>query len=476
MIGITSYGAYIPVYRLSRAEIARAWDKPAAQGEKAVANYDEDSLTMAVAATSDCLRGMEPKSIDGLYFASTTSPYKEKQAAAAISAALGLKREISTIDFSNSLRCGTSAVRAAMDTVNAGSAKNVLVCVADNRLGFPDGEEEMSLGDGAAAFVIGDTNIATIIEGSYTLSDEIIDIWRSDQDVFVRSWEERFVREEGYLRVIPEAVSATLKKYKLAPKDFSNFVCYAPDPRQVTNIARKLGFNPETQLQDPLYNTVGNTGSASSLILLVACLEEAQVGDRILLASYGNGCDVFILKVTEEIEKVRKYKRGVKGHLSTKLVLTSYQRYLRWRGLVEVKPPARPPLEQPSAAALWRDNRGGLALCGVKCKRCGFIQYPARRVCISCGTRDEMEPYRFADKVGKVFTFSHNNLAASIDPPTTIAAVDFPEGGRIMCDMTDRNPEEVRVGMPVEMTFRRIRSVGGIHDYWWKCQPVREHK
>jgi len=94
MIGITSYGAYIPVYRLSRAEIARAWGKPAAQGEKAVANYDEDSLTMAVAATSDCLRGMEPKSFDGLYFVSTTSPYMEKQAAAVISAALGLKREM----------------------------------------------------------------------------------------------------------------------------------------------------------------------------------------------------------------------------------------------------------------------------------------------------------------------------------------------------------------------------------------------
>jgi len=330
----------------------------------------------------------------------------------------------------------------------------------------------MSFGDGAAALLIGNAGIAVIIEGSYTLSNEFIDVWRSDKDIFVRSWEDRFVREEGYGRVVPEAVSAALKKHNLTPKDFSKFVCYAPSSRDLSAVARRLGFDLKTQVQDTLNDTVGNTGTAFSLMSLVAALEEAKAGDRILLASYGDGCDVFILKVTEEIEHIRD-RRGIKGHLASKGTISNYQKYMRWRELVEVQPVARPPLEQPSAPALWRDIKGGLGLYGVKCKRCGFIQYPAQRVCINCQSKDEFEGYRFADKVGNVFTFSHDRLAPTPDPPSSVAAVDFPEGGRIMCDITDRDPEEIKVGMPVEMTFRKIRYVGGIHDYWWKCRPVR---
>jgi hydroxymethylglutaryl-CoA synthase len=471
MIGITSYGAYIPFYRLNRAAIARAWGSAPQPGEKAVANYDEDSITMAVAASMDCAAGMDPQGIDGLYFASTTSPYREKQAAALIAAAVDLGRNAFTVDFGNSLRGGTSAMRAARDAVSAGSSRSVLVCSADTRLGYPGGENETAFGDGAAAFLIGDAKVAAAIEGSYTLTNEMIDVWRSDKDLFVNVWEERFVREIGYEKVIPEAVSAALKKYHLAPKNFAKFVCYAPNSRQLGAIVRNLGFDPKTQVQDILYDTVGNTGTASAMMSLVAALEDARAGDRILLAGYSNGCDVFILKVTEEIENIRN-RRGVKGHLARKKMLGNYERYARWRKLVAIQPPARPEPISPSPVALWRDNKGGLGLYGGKCKNCGFIQYPAQRVCINCKAKDHFEPYRFAREVGKVFTFSHDNLAASIDPPTTICAVDFPRGGRIMCDMTDRVIEEVKVGIPVEMTFRKIGEQGSIHNYWWKCRPV----
>ena len=93
-----------------------------------------------------------------------------------------------------------------------------------------------------------------------------------------------------------------------------------------------------------------------------------------------------------------------------------------------------------------------------------------------CQAKDDFEDYRFADKIGRVVTFSHDYLAASMDSPITLTTVDFPEGGRIICDMTDRIPEDVRIGMPVEMTFRKIRYVGGIYNYWWKCRPVRARK
>lgn len=472
MVGITAYGAYIPIYRLSRAEIAKTWGGPPVPGEKAVANFDEDSVTMAVAACRDCIKDIDPKTIDSLYFASTTFPYREKQSAAIVSTAIDLGRDAFTADFSNSLRCGTSAVKAALDAVKAKSIRSALVCAADTRLGLPNGIKEMDFGDGAAALLIGDQGVIATIDGVYNASDEIIDFWRSSEDVFVRSWEDRFVREKGYSRMVTEAVSVALKKHGVTAKDFAKAIFYAPNPGLLASVARGLGFDPKTQVQDPLYNAVGNTGSALAIMMLVAALEDAKKGDKLLWVGYGDGCDVYILTVTEEITKMAN-RRGIKKHMASKMPLSSYEKYLRWKQILATEPPARPPLDTPSAVALWRDSKGGLALYGVKCRKCGTPQYPVQRVCIECHTKDDFDPYPFADKEGKITTFSQDNLAFSVDPPTTIIAVDFAGGGRIMCDMTDRDPQRVQVGMTVEMTFRKLRSVGAIHDYWWKCQPVR---
>ncbi len=474
MAGVTSYGAYIPLYRLNRAEIARAWGVAETPGEKAVANYDEDSLTMAVAAARDCITGIDPKSIEGVYFASTTSPYKEKQSAATIATILGLNREAFTVDFSGSLRCGTNALRAAIDAVSSGSAKSILVCASDVRLGHPAGGNESAFGDGAAALLVGDIGVIAEIEGSYTLHDEIQDVWRSDRDHFVRSGEDRFILAEGYSRVIHEAVTAAFKKFNLTAKDFSKAVFYSPDQRQLGMVSRKLGFELKTQVQDILHSAVGNTGSAMALMCLVAALEEVQKEDRILLASYGNGCDVFNLKISDNIDKVRD-RRGIKRHLASKRMISGYNRSLRWRELIDIQPPPRPPIElrQPGPAAQWRETQGELRLRGTRCKRCDTPQYPPQRVCMICQAKDEFDYYSFLDKKASVFSFSHDYLMATADPPVTVAVIDFEGGGRIMCDMTDRDPGEIEVGMPVEMTFRKLYYVGGIYNYWWKCRPVR---
>jgi 3-hydroxy-3-methylglutaryl CoA synthase len=473
MAGIISYGAYIPLYRLTRAEVSRVWSGPPSRGEKAVANFDEDSITMAVEASRDCINGIDPKTIDGLYFASTSSPYKEKQAAATIVAVLDLKREIFTVDLAQSIRCGTSAMSIAMDAISSNSAKNVLMCVADIRLGLPNGPKELAFGDGAAAFVLGNDKVIASIDGRYSISDEIIDVWRSDKDTYVRSWEDRFVKEKGYTKIVLEAVSGILKKYKLHPKDFSKVIFYSPDDRAVGPIVRKLGFDIKTQVQGTMYDTIGNTGAALAPMLLVAALEGAKPADKLLLVNYGDGCDVFILTVTPEIENIKSKRRGIKGHLDSKKMLRSYEKYLRWRDIISVEPAPRPPLHVSSAVALWRDRKGGLALYGSKCKKCGVPQYPAQRICIECQSKDEFEDYCFLNRKATLFTFSHDNLAPGIDSPVTVSIVDFEGGGRIMCEMTEGEVKEVKVGMPVEMTFRKIRYTGGIYNYWWKCKPVR---
>ncbi len=473
MAGIISYGAYIPYYRLSRSEIAGAWGMRAGTGERAVANYDEDSLTMAVAAARDCMQGIETAKIDGVYFASTTAPYKEKQTAATIAAVLGLPQESITMDFSCSLRSGSNALKAAMDAVDSGNRRNILVCVADCRLGYPAGPDEMTFGDGAAAMLVGNQDIIATIGHYYSQYQEIQDIWRSDRDNYVRTAEDRFASDMGYSKVTVDCVSAFLTKTNLTAADFTRVAIYSPNQRQLNRLSQKLGFNG-SQVEDVLHAQVGNTGSAMCLMSLVSALEQADQGERIMLVSYGNGCDIFSITTTDSITRLAD-RRGIKKHLPSKSMLTPYSRYLKWREIIQIQPAARPPLEarRPSPVAQWREVPWELRLTGTKCRQCGTPQYPPQRVCLVCHTKDKFEPYTFFDKPARVFSFSHDYVVQSVDPPVTVTFVDFEGGGRLMCDMTDRDPATVEVGIPVEMTFRKLYYVDGIYNYWWKCQPAR---
>jgi len=478
MVGITSYGAYIPYYRLPRSVINKAWGRSGGRGEKAVANYDEDPISMSVAAGMDCLKGIDPSTVDALFMATTNAPYKERQNSTIVATALDLRREARNADFTNCLRAGTIAMLSAMDAVNAGSAKSVMLTVADMRLGGASGENEQAFGDGAAAFLLGNKRVAAEIEGNYTLSDDLVDNWRAHDDIFVRSWEDRFGLDEGYRKIPAEAAAGVMKKCGLTPKDFAKACFYGPNSRRHEELGKVMGFQP-AQIQEPLLDTVGNSGAGLPLMILVAALEEAKPGDRILLVSWGNGSDALVLRVTEEIEKIRD-RRGIKRHLQIKRTLDNYQKYLRWRGMVPLEAAARPGNPAVSISSLWRENRSALPLYGVRCKNCGtpqlFLNFASTRarVCLECHAKDDFEPYRFADKKGKVVSFSHDYLALSADPPNTMAVVDFDGGGRGLFEMADRDPEECKVGMGVEMTFRKIFFDRGIHNYFWKCKPTRD--
>jgi len=294
-----------------------------------------------------------------------------------------------------------------MDAVKSGSAANIMVCASDVRMGFPNSSNEKNFGDGAGALLIGKNNVIASIEGHYSCCNEILDVWRSDRDRFVRSWEGRFVRDAGYETVVQKTVSAVLEKYNLTADDFSKAIFSAPNARFANIAAKKCGFDPKSKMQDLLDGAIGDAGTALPIMLLTSALDEAKAGDRLLLVSYGDGCDVFILKVTEEIENARNNSKEIKKYIASKR-MTSYDKYLRWRQVLPIDPPARPPDDQsrPSAPALWRDVQGGMALCGVKCRNCGSPQYPAQRVCYKCRAKDDFDRYRFADKKAKLTSFS----------------------------------------------------------------------
>jgi uncharacterized OB-fold protein len=54
-----------------------------------------------------------------------------------------------------------------------------------------------------------------------------------------------------------------------------------------------------------------------------------------------------------------------------------------------------------------------------------------------------------------------------------LAVVDFDGGGRFRCQLTDVDSATVAVGDRLEMTFRKVFTVGGIHNYFWKARPLR---
>ncbi len=288
MAGIVSYGAYIPMYRLSRAILGQVWGG-GGKGEKAICNCDEDSITMAVEAATDCLKGTDRKTVDALYFASTTAPFKEKQSASFVAAALDLPQNVATSDFGNSLRAGTLAMRAALDAVKAGSAKKALVVVADCRLPAPNTAGEGALGDGAAALLIGADGTAVEFEASAYTYSEFLDVWRLETDRFPRQWEERFILDEGYEGHMKKAFAAFLKANKMAAKDFTKVAFYGPNARSHGAVATAVGIDAKTQVPTPLFDSVGNTGAAMALMTLVQALEEAKPGDRILFGNWGDG-------------------------------------------------------------------------------------------------------------------------------------------------------------------------------------------
>ncbi len=468
MVGITSAGVYVPYLRLSLGAIDRRL-----KGEKALANFDEDSITMAVAAVIDCLQDVDRESIDALFFASTTSPYKEKQAATIVASAADLRRDLITADYANTLKSGTNALRSAVDAVAAGSAKRVILTAADTRLGAPGSMFERSFGDGAAALMIGDENVIASLEASYSVCHEIMDIWRTENNPYVNASEGRFSGSEGYLKTTGEAVSGLLKKTGLKPDQFAKVVFYSPDPRSSAQLAGKLGFDPGSQLQDPFVGRLGNTGTSYALIMLAAALENSKPGDKILLASYGNGADAFLFEVTEHIDSFG-FRKTLEDYLSTKQVVDDYQTYLFCREILSGTDPTYPiPFGNISAPALSREVEKNLRFHGVKCNSCGSVQYPPQRVCTKCREKDQFQSVRLSDKKGKVFSFSLDHVSSIVDSPAVIAVVDFDGGGRMECLMTDRAVKEVGIGMEVEMTFRKLFQRENIVNYFWKAKPVR---
>ncbi len=325
--------------------------------------------------------------------------------------------------------------------------------------------------------LVGADDIIASFLGHFSTSLDFPDRWKSAGEPFEHIWEDRFVRDEGYSKIIPQTIAGLLKNCNLTIKDFGKIIFPGIFPRENADIAKRLGAAP-SQIQPSFQETLGDTGSASPLLMLAAALDQSNPGDRILVLSFGSGCDALCFQVTEGISKIKTDGKHMQHLLSRRKDLTNYEKYLLFRNVLPGDVGIRgEEIQFSQMSTLWRDRGIVFALKGSRCMRCGTPQYPVQRVCVNpeCGAIDEMEDYSFQNRKGTIFTFTADSLAASLDPPAIYGIVDFDGGGRFWFDFTDCDAQSLSVGLPVEMVLRRkcLDTARGQHVYFWFARPER---
>ncbi|MHA1751414.1 MAG: OB-fold domain-containing protein [Candidatus Helarchaeota archaeon] len=473
-MSIKSWGTYLPGYKLPRKKIGEAWDFPIVPGTKSVANYDEDSITMAVEAGLECLKGIDLKSVDGLFFASTTAPYAEKLNASLITTVLDLNDDILTNDFLGTTRAATTALRVAYDTIKAGDAKNILIVTSDKRDPEPLTMYEYAFGDAAASVLVSSEPGIANIEGYYSISTNTVGPYRRSFDEFVRTFEIKVETKLNYTDSMVRAFKGLMEKFELTPDKVDKAAYYAPDPRFHGTIAKIMKFDKKAVV-DPLWMDLSNVGTPLPFISLATVFEKVKEGQNILLGGYGDGADAFYLTGTGSGKELSKDRMKVKKRIRKQKTLDNYNTYLKNRYLVKSK---KPLTRKASPVLIWREALRVHKLYGIKCKNCGAVQYPNWRACMVCGAKDNWELYKLP-RHGTIYTFTLDHLigAEYFETPVPRCVIELDGGGRILLNMTDCNPYEVKIGDKVDIIFRKLHEGGDLEQhqnmigYYYKCKP-----
>lgn len=482
MFGITAYGAYIPRTRLSKAAIADAndWFDPSlrglAKGERSVCNWDEDTITMAVEAGQDCLSVLDAGSVNTLYLASTTLPFLDRQNSVVVSQALNLGDQLRTMDVAASQRAGTSALISMLESGASGSG-NALLVASEHRRSKCGSRAEMLWGDGAAALGVGAEEVIAEYLGSETYVTDFVDHYRGEDSTLDYEWEERWIRDEGYMKSVPQAVSRLLEKAGVKAADIAHFVLASDQARTPAAVAKKMGISAEA-LVDNHIGSVGVSGVAHPILLLTAALEKAAAGDLILVAGFGQGTDAVLFRAIDKI-KDKQPKTGFAGALARRREDANYNRFLSFNNLVEREVGKRGEMDKQSyLAAMYRRKDLLTGFVGGKCRSCGTIQIPKENYCVNpeCGELDSQDDYPMSAVQGRVKTWTADRLTFDWNPPAYFGLVEFEGGGRLMMDFTEVEPGSIDTGVPVSMHFRirQFDNQRGFRKYFWKATPVQQ--
>lgn len=465
MVGIIDYGTYVPNWRLAHADVAAVLGGHAGRGQRSVAAFDEDSTTLGVESARWIRSASHPPR--GVVFATAHPAYAEKTNATAIHAALGLDGSAAAYDIAGSARCGAAALRAGLDAAAAG--RPTLAVLADVRTGLPGGADEVGGGDGAASFLLGGTDTVADLIGSGSATSEFLERWRLPSEATAHVWEERFA-EGVYPPLVRRAVTAALEEAGLELSQIDHLVVTGLHDRAVSRVPAVLGY--AGALRGGAVNAaIGNTGCAHLGVLLADALDNAAAGETILAVLLADGADAFAFRATDLAAGPRR--RGTVLASLNDARPVSYGTFLTWREMLRREPARRPEHERPAAPPAFRNEGWKFAFVGSRCEKCETRHLPAGRVCLSCGAVDAMVSEPLSEVPGTVATFTTDFLSPSLNPPVVIAAIDFDGGGRIQCEMTDVDADSIALGDRVDMTFRRLFTAAGVHNYFWKARPRR---
>jgi hydroxymethylglutaryl-CoA synthase len=468
--GILSAAGYVPYRRLARADIKDFMGSGGGKGTRAVASHDQDTSTLGVEAARLALRSAPGHTPDSLWFATSVPAYLDKTNATAIAAALRLPGEVGAYDFGGALRSGMGCLIAAL----RGGGTN-LVVAGDMRDGLPTSADEAAGGDAGASVLVGEgPGVLAELVTTASATDEFTDRWRTPGDRTSKLWEERF-GENRYLALGQEALARALKSAGLEAGEVGRLVVTGMHGRAVTGIIKKLGLGEHVVVED-FVSSVGQSGTAHPLLVLAGVLETmaaagTPAGTTVVVLHLADGADAIVLRTTDALRAWRP-ARPVAEQVAKGAPLP-YAKFLAWRGQLQPEPPRRPEPARVSSTAAYRNEEWKFGFVGSKDRSSGAVHLPPSRVSMEGGAVDDMEPVAMADATGTVVTSTIDRLAYSPSPPIVFAVVDFDGGGRYPVELTDADPDEIRAGSRVEMTFRRLFTADGIHDYFWKARPLR---
>jgi hydroxymethylglutaryl-CoA synthase len=347
MVGIITYGAYIPRYRIKVEEIARVWGANSAEitgglgvFEKAVPDYDENAATFSVEAARTALlrRPVDPAEIKAVYVGSESHPYAVKPTAVTVGEAIGATPVMTAADYEFACKAGTAAIQTAMGLVSSGMMKYALAIGSDTAQGAPGDALEYTAAAGGAAFLIGNDDPIAVINDTCSFSTDTPDFWRREGEIYPKHGG-RFSGDPGYFKHVLSAAKMMMEQRGTKPSDYTYAVFHQPNAKFPQKAAKMLGFTPEQIKAGLLVPSLGNTYSGAVPLGLAAILDVAKPGDRVFVTSYGSGAgsDAFDITITDAILDKIDRSRGpsVQKMLNTKTYL-DYAVYARHKGKIRM--------------------------------------------------------------------------------------------------------------------------------------------
>lgn len=344
-VGIVSYGAYVPRYRITPEEIGRVWGvngKAMGKGlfinQKSVPSPDEDVVTIATEAARGMMARVpevNPEDIGCVYVGSESHPYAVKPTSTIVAEAIGATPAMTAADLEFACKAGTAGIQMCMGLVGSGMVKYGVAIGADTSQGAPGDALEYSASAGGAAYLIGSEDLIAVINKTLSFTTDTPDFWRREGQEYP-SHGGRFTGEPAYFRHITSAARMMMEAQGTTPDDYDYAVFHQPNGKFPTRVAAQLGFTNEQITQGLLTPEIGNTYSGAVPLGLASVLDVAKPGDRIFVTSYGSGAgsDAFDITVTDRISTYKREKAKTLAQVMENTVQLDYAKYALYKNKI----------------------------------------------------------------------------------------------------------------------------------------------